>query len=226
MRRARIPLMSTCRGTMKTFLLMSLLVFSITSFAQTEQKRVLRDPNGETVFWMFYHLAEIQPDLAPIIKQRMLGESGVNEFNRTEKEKVHEERLKTEFAAAAHYTHIELNLRSYVSAYDAAYHEFYFNGLGPGSYISFAGYGKQFKISLINAEEASVWSVPPDKAETIAGLMGPSRQVSLRLYLKILGATPDSSGGEIEAKIMNFKIYAMQYNRFSGRKVGEIVLVE
>lgn len=211
---------------MKAFVWMSLLVFSMSAFSATEQKRVLSDPTGETIFWVFHHLANLEPDMAPIVKLRMQREPGVNEFNRAEKELVHEKKLQAEYATAVGYSHIELNLSSNVSAYDATYQEYYLNGLGPGSYVSYRAYGKQFQVRLTNAEDGSVWAMPPDKAEAIAGLMGPSRRVSLRLYLEILGTTPTSSGGEIEARILSFKIYTTKYGRTGGRKIGEIVLVD
>jgi len=212
---------------MKHLVILTLLSALAATGTVAQEQRVLRDPTGETVVWAFYHLAEVEPDFEPLVTTRMRGERNVNEFNRADIMAEKEAELRTEFAAAAGYTHMTVNLNSGLSQYDPTYEEYYLSAMGPGSYLSFHGHGQRVDVRLINAEDGSVWSLPPQEAERVAGILGGyNRQVSLRLELELGDAIPTSKGGELHAKILRFGIYSPPRGNFAGKKIGEMVLVD
>lgn len=212
---------------MKKIVAMTLLWALAAGGVLSQEERILRDPSGETAVWAFHHLAGSEPNFAPLVAERMRKVRDVNEFNRAEVMAAQEQQLRTEYAAAAGYTHMELNLNSQLSEYDPTYQEYYLSALGPGSYVSFHGHGERVDVRLINAEDGSVWPLPPQEAEKIAGMLGGyNRQVSLRLQLQITDATPTSGGGDIHARILRFSIYTPPRGNFAGKKIGEMVLVD
>lgn len=213
---------------MKRLVVLTLLSACIAT-ASLAQERVLRDPTGETVVWAFYQLAGLEPDFEPLVVKRMRNERDVNEFNRAQIMAEKEQELRTEFAAAAGYTHMTVNLSSGLSQYDPTYEEYYLSAMGPGSYLSFHGHDQRVDVRLINAEDGSVWSLPPQEAEKVASVLGGgghNRQVSLRLELELGETIPTGNGGELHAKILRLGIYTPPRGNFAGKKIGEMVLVD
>jgi hypothetical protein len=114
--------------------------------------------------------------------------------------------IKAQYAAVASTRCITLRTDAGMRAYDPARGGLVIGALGPDTYYPFEAFGEQVRLKIRNAEAASVWKLPADRAEALvrggANLSG-SRIVA---RLKIVSARPSSGDGLIDADVDSFDI--------------------
>lgn len=175
--------------------------------------RELEAPDAETVGWIYYDLAGVEPPLERWARkahedQARRYRSGVNEFNAADHLAEVRAEFSKRFEGAKGFDRVRVDINGNVSEYDTEYQEFYVDAFSPGSYLSYEALGQTFKIRMTNAADAYVWSVPAEEARKIVKRLGSYRRVKVSAHLKLKNAAPLANGGRIDAEIVSYTIYS------------------
>jgi hypothetical protein len=116
--------------------------------------------------------------------------------------------IAAQYAAVAAVRCVTLRTGAGVRAYDAARGGLVVGALEPDTYYPFQAFGEQVRLKIRNAEAASVWKLPADRAEAL--MRGSYNLSGARLVarLRIVSARPSSGDGIIEADVDSFDIEA------------------
>jgi len=116
------------------------------------------------------------------------------------------DQIAAQYAAVAATRCITLRTEAGVRPYDKARGGLVVSALGPDTYYPFEALGERVRLKIRNAEAASIWPLPPDRAEALmrggANLYG----VQVVARLRIVSARPSSGDGVIEADVDSFDI--------------------
>jgi hypothetical protein len=103
---------------------------------------------------------------------------------------------------------VALRTRAAIRPYDAARGGLIVESLAPDHHFTF---GNDLRMSLRNAQSASVWKMPAERAEALYRGSNQFNGADLVVRLHILGARPRGSGGMLEADVDGFDIVPGAY---------------
>ncbi len=182
-------------------------------------------PDDETMTWIYYHWANIEPPIRELAKEIVNKKSTyntkINEFNRDDFILSEASAIQQRFNEAKDIGVINLNIRGSLSDYDTTYGEFYVGAFTPGAYFSFAGMGGiKVQLKLVNSQDANIWKVSPADAKEITNRFDSSfRGVTAITTIKLVKAKATAAGGVLEGKIIS---YVLSTNE--GVRLGQVAL--
>lgn len=128
------------------------------------------------------------------------------------------DQIKAQYAAVSGVRCVTLRTGADVRAYDPARGGLVISALGPDTYYPFQAFGEKVRLQVRNAEAASVWKLPADRAEALMRGSGNLSGANLVARLRIVSARPSSGDGLIEAEVDSYDIEAAR----DGAKLASI----
>lgn len=101
---------------------------------------------------------------------------------------------------------VSLRSDARIARYDAARGGLLVENFAPGTYYSFNALGLPVEMRIANADTAYVWKMPEDKAQGLLRGSNSFNGANIVARLRIVGARPSGSNGEIDAVVDSFDI--------------------
>ena len=181
-------------------------------------ERVLSMPSDFQVAVAFYNIIGLSPPFNEWARADPRSRSA-NEFQRAEVAGRIQQELLLAAQASQGVGFFEINTSSNFGEYDMAAQGFRLAALESSRYYSWNYDNRTYKLTLENGDAAQLWRIPQDRARAFVE-SGGSRNVNLKLRIRVVGAIPESNGGgTLQGRIVSYEVFDG-----SGNKVGEMAL--
>ncbi len=178
--------------------------------------RTLSMPSDFQVAVAFYNIIGLSPPFNEWARADPRSRSA-NEFQRAEVAGRIQQELLLAAQASQGVGFFEINTDSIFGEYDMAAQGFRLAALESSRYYSWNYDGRTYKLTMENGDAAQLWRVPQDRAQAIVE-SGGSRNVNLKLRIRVVGAIPESNGGgTLQGRIVSYEVFDG-----AGNKVGEM----
>lgn len=101
---------------------------------------------------------------------------------------------------------VSLRSDARIMRYDAARGGLLVENFAPGTYYTFNALGMPVEMRIANADTAYVWKMPEDKAQGLLRGSSSFNGAAIVARMRIVGARPSGSNGEIDAVVDSFDI--------------------
>lgn len=101
---------------------------------------------------------------------------------------------------------LRVTLGANLSDYDPSYGEFTVQALAPSSVVTYSALGQKVEVGFDNGLTAQTWKVPAAEAQAVRDRIGPIRNVSADVLLRITGVQPGPGGGRISTVVADYEL--------------------
>lgn len=180
--------------------------------------RTLSMPSDFQVAVAFYNIIGLSPPFNEWARADPRSRSA-NEFQRAEVAGRIQQELLLAAQASQGVGFFEINTNSSFGEYDMAAQGFRLAALESSRYYSWNYDNRNYKLTMENGDAAQLWRIPQDRARAFVE-SGGSRNVNLKLRIRVVGAIPESNGGgTLQGRVVSYEVFDG-----AGNKIGEMAL--
>jgi hypothetical protein len=165
----------------------------------------LTDPDGTTMVYLYHDLAHVPAPVDDWVEEDSRVKLAAPIDKAARRTAVRAE-IAGGLAAVQKIGVLHLSLNANLSDYDPSYGEFTVRAFAPSSILSFSGFGEKVSLKFDNARAAQTWKVPAADAQDVRDQIGISGNIVADATLRIIAVQPESGGGSITVRIIEYKL--------------------